>query len=255
MTMSYKVKLEVFEGPLDLLLYLIKKEELSIYDIPITRVTEQYLEYLGMMELMDLDIAGEFLVMAATLMQLKSKMLLPPDPEGIETDEADPRAELIKRLLEYKTFKEAAERLHIFELERAKLFARTGVEPQVNENDLSLLDVSLFDLIGAFTKVLKELPKDELHEVVKDEFTVAEKVHEIFHRLAKHATIYFSELFRQAKNKSEAITTFLALLELVRLKEIVVRQDTQFGEIEISRNSKWTQPVNENNGVNENGRS
>ena len=253
--MSYKVKLEIFEGPLDLLLYLIKKEELNIYDIPITRVTQQYLEYLNMMELLDLDIAGEFLVMAATLMQIKSKMLLPPDPEGIEIDETDPRADLIKRLLEYKAFKDAAERLHIFELERAKLFTRTNVEPEVDLNDLSLLDVSLFDLIGAFTKVLKEVPNNDAHEVTKDEFSVAEKVHEIFHRLAKHTTIYFSALFKQAKNKMEAITTFLAVLELVRLKEILVRQDAQFGEIEISRNMKAIEPMNRNNGADENGKS
>lgn len=253
--MSYKVKLEVFEGPLDLLLYLIKKEELNIYDIPITLVTAQYLEYLNLMELLDLDIAGEFLVMAATLMQIKSKMLLPPDPDGIETDEADPRADLIKRLLEYKAFKDAAERLHLFELERAKLFTRTGVEPEVDPNDLSLLDVSLFDLIGAFTKVLKEIPNTDAHEVSKDEFSVAEKVHEIFHRLAKNATIYFSALFKQAKNKMEAITTFLAVLELVRLKEILVRQDAQFGEIEISRNAKAIEPIARNNGADENGQS
>ncbi len=253
--MSYKVKLEVFEGPLDLLLYLIKKEELNIYDIPITRVTEQYLEYLNMMELLDLDIAGEFLVMAASLMQIKSKMLLPPDPEGIETEDSDPRAELVKRLLEYKAFKEAAERLHGFELERAKLFTRTGVEPERNENDLSLLEVSLFDLIAAFTHVLKELPKSDPHEIAKDEYTVAEKVHEIFHRLAKHPMIYFSALFKQAKNKSEAITTFLALLELVRLKEILIRQDAQFGEIEIIRNTNWIKPVNPTNGASEDGQS
>ncbi len=258
--MSYKIKLEIFEGPLDLLLYLIKREELSIHDISITKITEQYLEYLGMMEILDLDIAGEFLVMAATLMQIKSKMLLPPDPEGIETEEADPRAELVKRLLEYKAFKEAAERLHFRELERSKLFTRVGVEPEANENDLSLLDVSIFDLISAFANVLKGIPKDEFHEVVKDEFSVAEKVHEVLHRLAKHSSIYFSSLFKQAKSKIEAITTFLALLELVRVKEILLRQDTHFGDIEILRNNefmhkfiKWVDPVTGANGANENG--
>ena len=253
--MTYKIKLEVFEGPLDLLLYLIKKEELDIYDIPITRVTEQYLEYLNMMEMLDLDIAGEFLVMAATLMHIKSKMLLPPDPEGIETEEADPRAELIKRLLEYKAFKEAAEKFHFLEIERSKIFTRTGVEPERDENDLSLLDVSLFDLISAFANVLKGLPQDTFHEVVRDEFTVAEKVHEIFHRLAKTPSIYFSDLFRQARSKIEAITTFLALLELVRLKEIVVRQESHFADIEIARNAKWVEPVNDLNGAKENGQS
>ena len=243
--MTYKVKLEIFEGPFDLLLYLIKKEELDIYDIPITRITAQYLEYLHLMEDLDLDVAGEFLVMAATLMQIKSRMLLPPDPEGIETEELDPRAELVKRLLAYKAFKEAAERLRGFESERAKLFTRMGVEPEPDPGDLSLVDVSLFELLDAFSRVLKGLPKDDIHEIAKDEFTVAEKVHEIFHRLAKQSTVYFSEFFRAAKNKMEVITTFLALLELVRLKEIRVKQAGHFDEIEISRNPRRMEPVAE----------
>lgn len=242
--MSYKVKLEIFEGPLDLLLYLIRKEELNIYDIPITRITEQYLEYLNLMEQLDLDVAGEFLVMAATLMHIKSKMLLPPDPAGIETEEMDPRAELVKRLLEYKAFKEAAERLRGFESERAKIFTRTGVEPEMDANDLSLVEVSLFELLAAFTKVLKALPKDAAHEVSKDEFSVAEKVHQIFHVLAKKASVRFSELFRDVRNKAEVIATFLALLELIRMREVLARQDRQFGEIEISRNPQRIQPVN-----------
>ena len=248
--MTYKVKLEIFEGPLDLLLYLIKKEELNIYDIPITRITEPYLEYLALIEELDLDVAGEFIVMAATLMHIKSKMLLPPDPEGIETDEVDPRAELVKRLLAYKAFKEAAERLRGMEFERAKIFTRMDVEPEVDDSDLSLVDVSLFELLNAFAKVLRGIPQDTSHEVINDEFTVAEKVHQIFHLLAKRTIVHFSELFKSAKNKTEVITTFLALLELVRLREVRIRQDAHFGDIEISRNQKSMEPVNgaENNG-------
>ena len=241
--MAYKVKLEIFEGPLDLLLYLIKEEELNIYDIPITRITEQYLEFLNLMEELDLDIAGEFLVMAATLMHIKSRMLLPPDPDGLETEELDPRAELVKRLLAYKAFKEAAERLRGFEFERAKLFTRTGVEPEVDENDLSLVDVSLFELLAAFTKVLKNIPADVIHEVTKDEYTVAEKIHHIFHVLSRKASVRFSELFNGQRHKGEIIATFLALLELARLREILVRQDKHFEEIEISRNPQRMQPV------------
>jgi len=248
--MSYKVKLEIFEGPLDLLLYLIKKDELNIYDIPITRITEQYLEYLALIEELDLDVAGEFIVMAATLMHIKSKTLLPPNPEGIETEESDPRAELVKRLLEYKAFKEAAERFKVMEFERSKIYNRTGVEPEADDKDLSLVDVSLFELLNAFAKVLRALPKDAAHEVFKDEFTVAEKVHQIFHLLAKRTTVHFSELFKSAKNKTEVITTFLALLELVRLREVRICQDTHFGDIEISRNPRAMEPANgaENNG-------
>ena len=234
--MNYKIRLDVFEGPLDLLLYLIKKEELDIYDIPITRITEQYLEYLNLMELLDLDVAGEFLVMAATLMQIKSKMLLPPDPLGETLEELDPRAELVRKLLEYKSFKEAAEKLRGFEGKRGEIFTRYNVEPEMDGGDSPFLEVSLFDLISAFSVVLKNMPKEDFHQVMKDEFTVAEKVHEIFHRLVKEPIIYFSGLFRSAKNKYEVITTFLALLELIRLKEVKILQEGHFGEIEITRN-------------------
>ena len=151
--MTYKVKLEIFEGPLDLLLYLIKKEELDIYNIPIARLTEQYLETLNLMELLDLEVAGEFLVMAATLMQIKSKTLLPPDPAET-AEEADPRAELVRRLLEYKAFKEAAEELRGFEGKRSGIFTRFGVEPEIDGGDSPFLEGSLFDLITAFSRIL-----------------------------------------------------------------------------------------------------
>ncbi len=242
--MSYKVKLEVFEGPLDLLLYLIKKEELNIYDIPITRITEQYLEYLNLMELLDLDVAGEFLLMAATLMQIKSKMLLPPDTTDEEAQELDPRAELVRRLLEYKAFKDAAGQLRNFEEKRSGIFSRFGVEPEIDGGDSPFFEGSLFDLISAFSKILKNLPKENFHQINKDEFTVAEKVHEIFHRLVKEPMIYFSDLFKQAKNKFEVITTFLAVLELIRLKEIATSQINHFGEIEISRNIRMPEHLN-----------
>jgi segregation and condensation protein A len=233
--MSYRVQLEIFEGPFDLLLYLIKKEELDIYDIPITRITEQYLEYLNLMELLDLDVAGEFLVIAATLMQIKSRMLLPPDAEEA-VEETDPRADLVRRLLEYKAFKEAAEGLKGFEGKRSGIFTRTGAEPEMEGSDSPFLEVSLFDLIAAFSKVLKGIPKDTIHEVQKDEFTVAEKVHEIFHRLVREPKIYFSSLFKSAKNKFEVITTFLAILELIRLKEVKIHQGDHYSDIEIARN-------------------
>jgi len=244
--MTYKIRLEVFEGPLDLLLYLIKRDELNICDIPITKITEQYLEYLNLMELLDLDVAGEVLVMAATLMQIKSKMLLPPDPVAAEGEEADPRAELVRRLLEYKTFKDAAEGLRGFESKRSGVFTRFGVEPELDGDDSPFFEVSLFDLISALSKVLKSLPKETFHQIIKDEFTVAEKVHEIFHRLVKEPMLYFSTLFKSAKNRFEVITIFLALLELIRMKEVAIHQGRHFGEIEITRNTKNLQP-NESN--------
>ncbi len=237
--MTYKVKLEVFEGPLDLLFYLIKKEEIDIYDIPIARITEQYLGYLGLMQLLDLRLAGEFLVMASTLMQIKSKMLLPlEEREPEEEEELDPRAELVRRLLEYKKFKEAATCLEDLETERLKTFRRRVIPatfgaPETEEE--SYFEANLFDLISAFSKILKTIPKKEFLEIISDEFTVEKKVHDLLHLLVVKPVIYFSKLFERAKNKAEIIATFLALLELIRLKEVIIRQRRSFGEIEIIR--------------------
>ena len=237
--MDYKVKLDIFEGPLDLLLYLIKKSELDIHDIPITTITEQYLEYLNLMQLLDLDIAGEFLVMAATLMHIKSKMLLPPDETpALDEEEMDPRAELVQRLLEYKRFKEAASNLQQMEETRSLSFTRFPATIEIDGGDSPFLEASLFDLISAFSKVLKNMPKDIFHRVIKDEFTVAEKVHEIFHLLVENDALLFSSLFKKSKNRFEAITIFLAVLELIRLKEIRIVQNRLFEDIEIRRNAE-----------------
>jgi segregation and condensation protein A len=239
--MSYKIKLEVFEGPLDLLLYLVKKDHLNIYDIPIAKVTEQYLQYMEFMKLLDLNIAGEFLVMAATLMQIKSKMLLPPDetPQLMEEQE-DPRAELVARLLEYEKFKEIAENLRERESGQQEVFKRpkAQIEKDAPEQGEVYFEAGLFDLISAFSKALEQVPKEVFYEVIKDEFTIEEKVHQILHSLLVVPSIRLSELFTQAKNKIEIIVTFLSILELIRLKEILARQKDLFGEIEIVRNQQ-----------------
>ncbi|PIU42003.1 MAG: chromosome segregation protein ScpA [Candidatus Omnitrophica bacterium CG07_land_8_20_14_0_80_42_15] len=241
--MSYKVKLEVFEGPLDLLLYLIRKEELDISDIPIAKITDQYLEYLEFMKMLDLNIAGEFILMAATLMHIKSKMLLPKTDEGEIVEEEDPRAELVRRLLEYKKFKEAAGELFSMEMKQKDVFARGVAEDnQQTEEKEEYFEASLFDLLSAFNKVMKEIPKDTFHQVIKDEFTVEEKMHDIFHMLVKKTVIYVTELFKSAKNKREIITIFLALLELIRLKEVVIMQKQMFGDIEIVQNKELMEP-------------
>ncbi|MFC1667367.1 segregation and condensation protein A [Candidatus Omnitrophota bacterium] len=235
--MSYKVKLEVFEGPLDLLLYLIKKNEIDIYDIPITSITEQYLEYLELMRMLDLNIAGEFLVMAATLIHIKSKMLLPPDEKEIlPEEEEDPREELVRRLLEYKKFKEVAGVLQDLEGQRKKMFTRSASTEL--ESSEKFFEASLFDLITALTRVLKDVPKEVFQEIVKDEFTVEQKVHDLLHILVDKTELRLSELFKDAKNKLEIIATFLAVLELIRLKEILVLQERSFGEIKVIRNEK-----------------
>ncbi|MBC8499694.1 MAG: segregation/condensation protein A [Candidatus Atribacteria bacterium] len=243
--MAYKIKLEVFEGPLDLLLYLIKKDHINVYDIPIAEVTKQYLKYLELMKLLNLDIVGEFLVMAATLMQIKSRMLLPQEESQIEEgQEEDPRAELVKRLLEYKKFKEAAGELRQRELSRQDIFTRPSDKllDQIGGDSQGYFEANLFDLISAFSKALKDIPKEVFYEVIKDEFTVDQKIHDILHILLIKPTISLTELFNKAKNKLEIIANFLAVLELIRLKEIVILQKTIFGEIEILRNKNNISP-------------
>jgi segregation and condensation protein A len=245
--MSYKVKLEVFEGPLDLLLYLIKREEIDIYDIPIAKITEQYLDYLNVMQMLDLNIAGEFLVMASTLIHIKSKMLLPPEERPLEEEEEDPRAELVRRLLEYKKFKEAAEKFEGMETIGKDIFTRkvNAAVPEFENTaqEGTYFEASLFDLISAFSKVLKEVPKEAFYEVIKDEFTVEEKIHGLLHKLLKEPVIRLNELFAEAKNKLEIITIFLAVLELIRLEEIAIRQKGLFGEIEIIRSKDHMRPL------------
>ncbi len=236
--MSYKIKLDIFEGPLDLLLYLVKKDHLNIYDIPIAQVTQQYLAYLELMKLLDLNIAGEFLVMAATLMQIKSKMLLPAEPNQQIEEEEDPRQELVKRLLEYEKFKEIAENLRDRETGQQEVFKRpkTDTPDTANVETEIYFEASIFDLISAFSKALENVPKEVFYEVIKDEFTVEEKIHQVLHLLLVKPTLAISELFSSAKNKIEIVVNFLAILELIRMKEIVVFQKEQFQEIQISRN-------------------
>lgn len=228
--MSYKIKLEVFEGPLDLLLYLIKKDKIDILDIPIARITEQYLEYLELMRLLDLDIAGEFLVMTATLMHIKSRMLLPPEErEMLEEPEEDPRAELVRRLLEYQKFKKASGYLENLWSRRSKVFARFQKEDF--GDDEPYFEASLFDLITAFSQVLAAAPQKTFQEILIDEFTVEEKMGQILDILKRKSKAFFTNLFKNIKNKMEIVCIFLALLELIRIKEVVVRQPKLFGEI------------------------
>lgn len=236
--MSYKIKLELFEGPLDLLLYLVKKDHLNIYDIPIAKVTEQYLLYLNLMQFLDLNIAGEFLVMAATLMQIKSKMLLPAQKSEEGEDQEDPRQELVQRLLEYEKFKEIAENLRQKESSQKEVFKRpkTEIDKEAVGEKETYFEASIFDLINAFSQALKDVPKEVFYEVIKDEFTVEEKIHEILHLLVVTPSVKLSELFTKARNKMEIVVIFLSILELIRMKEIICRQKELFQEIEITRN-------------------
>ncbi len=240
--MSYKIKLDMFEGPLDLLLYLIKKDHLNIYDIPIAKVTQQYLEYINFMQLLDLNIVGEFLVMAATLMQIKSKMLLPAEELAALEEEEDPRAQLVKRLLEYEKFKQIAENLREREMSQQDVFKRpkteTPEDAKTQEKEKFYFEASIFDLISAFSKTLKDVPREVFYEVIKDQFTVEQKMHDILHLLLVETEIKLSELFAKSKNKMEIIVIFLAILELAKMKEIIARQDVEFEDIIILRNKE-----------------
>ena len=237
---EYKVQLEVFEGPLDLLLYLIKKSEVDIYNIPIATITTQYMEYLDLMKLVVPDVAGEFIVMGATLMYIKSRTLLPVeqqvvDPEA-QGEEADPRWELIRQLVEYKKFKDAASQLGELEERQENIFARgaEGYIPEV-ETGLNLTDVSLFDLIAAFNEVLKKVKEETFGEIFDERYTVADKIELILKVTRDTGMVTFSTLFVSAASRHEIVCTFLALLELIRLKQLAVRQDRSFGDILVTR--------------------
>lgn len=235
---EYKVQLEVFEGPLDLLLYLIKRDELDIYDIPIERITTQYMQYLEMMKMLDLAIAGEFLVMAATLMMIKSRMLLPvEDRPELEAEEEDPRWDLVRQLVEYKKFKDAADHLEALALQREDIFIREGEHVQLGpEPEVALQDVSIFDLISAFNEALKRVKKEDLTELFSDRYTVAEKVDYLNNLLRREKRASLSALFAGMTHRYEMVCTFLAILELIRLKQLRAVQSGPFGDIEIMAN-------------------
>ncbi len=237
--MSYEVKLDVFEGPLDLLLYLIKRDEINIYDIPISYITEQYLQYLEMMRMLDLSIAGEYLVMAATLMQIKSRMLLPQSHDETEEVE-DPRQGLVNQLVEYQKFKEVARYLRDKELDRQEWFSRFShpeVEEFFEEGELIITN-NVFDLLTAFSRALRNIPKEIVHEVMVEQYTVEEKMHDLLHLLLENRYVRVGALFARAKSRLELVAIFLAVLELVRLGEVLIRQSCLFGEIELYRNEQ-----------------
>jgi segregation and condensation protein A len=235
---EYKVQFDVFEGPLDLLLYLVKKEEVDIYQVNLTKIAAQFLEYIELMRQLDLEVAGEFLVMASTLMYIKSRELLPVDQqveaEG-EPDEEDPRWELIRQLVEYKKFKDAAAQLQQREAEQENVFPRIpGKLEFESAKPTPPPEVSLFDLIRAVGSVLKRFEqRAEARDIFEDKWTVSEKIELLRRLVAGNAVLKFSELFERTTSRMEVVVTFLALLELIRLKQIVVTQPAPFSEIEI----------------------
>jgi len=238
---EYKVKFEVFEGPLDLLLYLIKKEEVDIYEVNLTALATQFIEYIETMRMLDLEIAGEFLVMAATLMYIKSRELLPVEQqvqtEG-EDEGEDPRWELIRQLVEYKKFKDAAAQLQALEAQQENIFPRLPGKLEFETAAAPAKpDVSIFDLLNAVNAVLQRISQKEAssREIYEDKWTVSEKIEHVMKTISLRSPLKFSELFADATSRTEVVVTFLALLELIRLKQIVCSQPEAFGEIEISR--------------------
>jgi len=244
---EYTVKFEVFEGPLDLLLYLIKKEEVDIYQINLTRLATQFIEYIETMRLLDLEIAGEFLVMAATLMYIKSRELLPVEQQvqtGEEDEGEDPRWELIRQLVEYRKFKDAASRLQEMEERQEHIFPRVPGKPDFAPEPAAKIEVSIFDLVNAVNAVLKRFTqRTDQRDIFEDKWSVSEKIQQIMESMRVRTSLRFGDLFAGAASRSEVIVTFLALLELIRLKQLVAEQGEAFTEIEIRPAPPQAPPV------------
>jgi len=215
----------MYEGPLDLLLHLIKKNEVSITDIPIATITEQYLATLDLMQSLSLDVAGEFLVMAATLIHIKSRMLLPAGEEEPDDEEGvDPREELVRRLLEYQRYKDAAVELEQRELLTRDVFVRSA-PPSEQAAPRGFRELSVFELLSALKQVLDRLPKDSIHEVTLDKITVREKMTLLLETLRSRGSVYFESLFSEVKSRLEVVVTFLAMLELVKVRAVRIFQN------------------------------
>jgi len=231
----YTVRLEMFEGPLDLLLHLIHKNELDITNIPIALITEQYLEYLKLMKVLNLDMAGEYLLMASTLLYIKSKTLLPASSEEGEEEGEDPRAELVRRLLEYQKYKEAAAELEKRPMLDRDVFLRSTPMEIEDAGEEERVEVNLFELIEAFRKILERVKTEEFHEVILDRLSVEEKAQEIFSLLQREKrSMAFHLLFPEQASRRVIIITFLAILELVKMKLVRIFQLAPFETIRIS---------------------
>jgi segregation and condensation protein A len=243
---DYKVNLDIYSGPLDLLLYLIEESEVDICDIPIAKIVEQYLSYLEVLKSLDLNVAGDFLVMASTLMEIKSRMLLPQSELPPEEAEEDPRLELVRQLIEYKRFKEAARDLAYQAAERAKRFSRVG---EIWEQDAKARpldkEVSLWDLIKAFGEILRQTTISTTARVVYDDTPIEVHMEEILHRLRTVTSLSFFEFFRDGQDKARIIGIFLALLELIKQRKLKATQSAAFSDIAVSLRTEEPEPAAE----------
>lgn len=236
---EYRVHFEVFEGPLDLLLHLVKKQEVDIYQINLTRVATEFVAYLNEMRQMDLEVAGEFLVMAATLIFIKSRELLPKDRRAVvaedDTDEDDPRFELIRRLVEYKKFKDAAAQLQEREGQMADIYERRPGKLEFTQIEARTEPATVWDLVEVVSSILKRFnARADVREIQADPYTVSEKMEALRKLILTRPRFRVSELFAEAHSKTEIVVTFLAILELTRLKQFVLIQGEEFGEIDVA---------------------
>jgi segregation and condensation protein A len=234
---NYAIKLDIFEGPLDLLLYLIKKNEIDIYNIPVALITEQYLQYLKMIKSLNLDLAGEYLVMAATLIHIKSRMLLPPVEGEDEAEEGeDPRAELVQQLLEYQTFKEAALNLVDRPLLERDVFTRGAPleEPaDAEEDEEVMIEVGIFELVQAFRRIISGLDQSEDLAIDTEKMSLTDRINEIMERLSEEKQLTFTELLGERMDRKRIVYTFLAILELMKLRMIRAYQSGPFSAIRL----------------------
>ena len=244
LAMSYRVKLNVFEGPLDLLLHLVKKNEVELPDIPITEITDQYLAYLDLLKQLDLDIAGEYLVMAASLLYLKSRLLLPLEETPEEEEGEDPRAELARQLLEYQRFKEAAETLIGRELLNRDVFMSSHPCPSNRRaKTMSCMSLSLGDLLDALQDVMTRVDSQEAHQIMLEHVSLRGRLCAVLDTLREKREVFFEQLFPQNSTRLQVLVTFLAVLELVRNRMIQVRQENPFGPIVASLAVRGNPPM------------
>jgi segregation and condensation protein A len=231
---GYQIKLDIFEGPLDLLLYLIRKNEIDIYNIPMAVITEQYLQHIEVLKSLNLDLAGEYLVMASTLIHIKSRMLLPVEEGEPESEEQDPRADLVRQLLEYQAFKEAALSLDGRQLLGRDTFKReVPPEETGDEGEEELVEMNIFDLVEAFQKIAANLRKDEMMEIDTEKMSLSDRINEIMEKISVEKDVSFADLLGEVASRKRVIYTFLAILELVKLRLIRAFQAGPFGPIRI----------------------
>jgi len=239
--MAYRVRLTNFEGPLDLLLFLIKKSEVDIYDIPIASITRQYLEYVAILQMLDLEGAGDFILLAATLIRIKAQMLLPKSPEAEEEEEEDPRQELVRRLLEYQRYKEVAEHLSVFEANERFFYGRGHRDLNFDDHDFgdwadyAKGEVSLFDLMAVFKQVLMRVPKDTQHTIERIPIGIDEQIEYLQQELQINKRLLFLSVLQKMPSKIYMIVTFIALLEMMRRGQATATQSGPYGEIWINK--------------------